>query len=96
MQSNRVRTSYHTVYPDLLVNACEIFLTNILDLYDFTGIDFLTRINSGANSLLLRPINTLQQIRGKLCLAYFSILPLAKHIIHEDNEIIYFSNLRLF
>ena len=79
-----------------LVNACKVLLTYICDLNDFASVDLLGRINSRPDCLLLRTVDILQEIGCKLCFAYFTILPLAKYVIHEYNEIIDFTHLGLF
>ena len=88
--------AYHPMDLDLFVDAGEVFFADVCDLNDFARVDLLCWVYCGAHCLLLRTLHVLEQVRGELGFADFSVLALPKDIIHEDNEVIYFANLGLF
>ena len=99
MQSNRLITFDHPMDAHFLVNAVQVFLTNISNFDNLTCVDLLRHIYSRCTQLLFHlSIWTgvlLHDIRRKLGFAHLAILSLAKYVIHENDEAIYFANLRL-
>ena len=55
-----VSTSYHTMDTYFLVDAGQVLLTDIGNLYYLTGVYLFRRIDRGANGLLLRSIDALE------------------------------------
>ena len=96
MEAYGVSASHHTMDTYFLVDTGQVLLTNICNLYYLTGVYLFRRIDRGANSLLLRSIDALQQVGCQLRLAYLSVLTLTQYVIHKDNEVIDFADLWLF
>ena len=96
MEANGVSASYHTMYTYFLVDAGQVLLTDIGNLNYLTGVNLFRRINGGANGLLLRSVDALQEVGCQLRLAHLTVLTLAKYVIHEDNKVIDFADLGLF
>ena len=69
-------TAYHAVNLYLFVNAGKILLAYVSNLDDFACIYLLGGINRGPYSLLLRPIDVLEEVCCQLGFAHFAILAL--------------------
>ena len=76
------------------VYASQIVLAYIRDIYYLTCINLFSRVYSGSNSLFYASFNRLKKIGSKLCLTNLAVLSLAENLVHKDNEIVYFANLR--
>ena len=96
MEANGVSASYHAMNTYFLVDTGQVLLTDIGNLNYLTGVYLFRRIDCGANGLLLRSVDALQEVGCQLGLAHFAVLTLAKYVIHEDNEVIDFADLGLF
>ena len=94
MQPNGICTPNHTVNFHFFVDASQIVLADIRNIYYLTCVNLFSRVNRGSNSLFYTPFNRLKKIGSKLCLANLAVLSLAEHLVHKDNEIVNFANLR--
>ena len=62
MEADGVWRSDHAMDSDFLVNASQVLLANVRDLYNLARINLLCRVNSRPDSLLLRTVDILEQV----------------------------------
>ena len=91
--ANRVVTLNHAMYLDLLEDQLEVFLAKTLRVKDLARVNRLACVDSGADGLLAHsPAFIVENVARELGLAHGTELPLAYHLVIEDDIAIYFAH----
>ena len=95
MEANSMGTAHHAMYFDLLMDAVQVLLRDVGNFDNLARVNLLRRVHRGAHGLLLLARHLLEQVGRELRFADLTVLAHSQHIVHENDEVIDFTHLRL-